>query len=321
MIDTRTCKVIVWGFKNTYHTHGHIHEGFFRAAKRMGRESYWTDEKDPAFEDYFSNALVITEHQAVNSSLPLRDGCLYAVHNLVKVDWEMGRNPEDRWSENASYILRDADVLTFGVYTCGPRPGTTMLDNGNMPLDVKAKVLEMLWATDIFPEDIEGYKATARMIVPESKNIYFIGSGRGTLDRFGEACRDNGVEFHAVGGWGRQRVSVEDNVRLVQESRFAPTLVDEFQTTHPYIPCRVLKNISYGRFGVTNSKYVNEFLGREVVFNPDTYELYRQAELELPHVPLGTLHRQMDWVAKYHTYLNRLSGLLEAVDILQGGGQ
>lgn len=66
---------------------------------------------------------------------------------------------------------------------------------------------------------------------------------------------DHGV-LHFAG------VSMEENVRLVQQAYLAPSVqgsqhlkhVDEQGVTKAYIPCRIFKNLSYGALGVTNNE-------------------------------------------------------------------
>jgi hypothetical protein len=314
MINLKTCKIIFWGFKNTYNTFGHIHEGMYRAAKRLGREAYWIDEKDYESVDFF-NALVVSEPQAINKSTPINNNCVYLIHNLNSPEI-----PED--SKRTRELLQNYNVINYGVYAEfeNPPKNTIMLDNGYMPVYPKDKTFSMLWATDIFPEDIENYKKFARIFNPDSKTIYFIGSDRDNLGPFVEGCKRNNIAFKRVGGWNAPdspRIGIEENITLVQQSRFAPTIVIGVHTNNPYIPCRILKNISYGRFGVTNSKYVNEFLQHEVIFNPDSNALVDDAERLLPTISLKVLRKQMDWVAKYHTYLNRISEVIRAVEIIQ----
>jgi hypothetical protein len=66
-----TCRFIIWGYKKIYHTHTHIHEGFYRTLQHMGKQVAWLD--NPNGVD-FSNTYIISEHDA-SKSLPIRDDC------------------------------------------------------------------------------------------------------------------------------------------------------------------------------------------------------------------------------------------------------
>ena len=81
-------KIIVWGAKlDTGHTHGFIHEGCVRAAKYMGLDVYWLDNRDNVSESFFDNAIVITEQWLVfkygtSDRMPLNKTATYFIHYL-----------------------------------------------------------------------------------------------------------------------------------------------------------------------------------------------------------------------------------------------
>jgi hypothetical protein len=307
VIDFKTCKFIMWGFKTNYHTNGHILEGFYRALKHMGREAYWLDRHCDLTNVDWSNAFIITEHQAVCNELPRRDDCFYAVHNLN------GHPVAQEYFQNTRH-------MHFGVWT------RTYEDHGLVvPLDASGAVYpekglaDILWATDLLPHEIEANKAKATVFNHDSRVINWVGNTRRTLDGFAGACREKGIEFRRLGGFDNKDVpiTVLDNMRLIQESMFAPTIVDDYQLANPYYPCRIFKNISYGHYGVTNSKFVNEFFNYELVYNPESYYLFLAAMRHLPTASLETLHRHMDRIAKDHTYLNRVKAIVEAAEIIR----
>ncbi len=53
--------------------------------------------------------------------------------------------------------------------------------------------------------------------------------------------------------------------------------VGSWQKNIGYIPCRILKNISYGHMGITNSPRVYELFENKVVYHPDCYQLFLEA--------------------------------------------
>lgn len=307
--DPKTCKVVCWGFKNTYHTNSHILEGFYRAAKAIGRPAYWLDHLSDLSGIDLSNSLFITEHQAVLPGTPVRDDCFYLVHNLY------GGSPV------ANELLKHANKVHFGVYTLhyyNDHGRMELFDNGHMPVYPERRAMDILWATDLLPVEIEANKAKATVFNHDSQEINWIGSGRRTLDNFAQACKDNKIKFNLHSSWDGHFVTVEDNVRLIQSSRFAPTIVDDYQLTHPYVPCRIFKNISYGHFALTNSRCVHDYLRqnkREVIYNPDSYALFAIGQQNLPGQCLPELHAAMDWVAAQHTYVNRTTEVLKALEL------
>ena len=45
--------------------------------------------------------------------------------------------------------------------------------------------------------------------------------------------------------------------KIIANSEIAPAIVGSWQKEHEYVPCRIFKNISYGKLGMTNSEIVN----------------------------------------------------------------
>jgi hypothetical protein len=78
-----------------------------------------------------------------------------------------------------------------------------------------------------------------------------------------------------------------------------------------YIACRLLKSISYGHLGITNSKHSYELLEKKVVYNSDESQLFYDAIKELDNYDL--IKEQMAIVKKKHTYLNRIQDLLNVL--------
>ena len=163
------------------------------------------------------------------------------------------------------------------------------------------------------------------MIEPAKPAVtYFIGSiGSGNqadVQRFATACSRHGIQFVHHNPW-HAPLSFEDAKHLVQQSTVSPDIrgsgdpdkvrMGETGTCHKkigYIPCRLFKNISYGKVGMTNCPRLKELFGDKVLLETDEAQMvprYLEASQNKDYI-----FEQMKWVKEHHTYLNRIQDLL-----------
>lgn len=112
---------------------------------------------------------------------------------------------------------------------------------------------------------------------------------------------------------------------LIQKSWFAPAFQSDHQVKHRYLPCRLFKNISYGKMGMTNNPAMVELLGKYLkegeqgpLFSREVIELVSQG-IEYEHMAYTEngkkrLKRLMEIIRDHHTFLNRLETLRNFIE-------
>jgi len=291
-------KVIIWGHKLHSHTHSYIHWAFYRTFKHLGYDTYWFDNSDDVRGFDFSGSLFITEGQ-VDQKMPVRDDCRYILHNC----------------DGARYkSLKDKDLcICLQVYThdCLPRKVEEVDDF--IFVDRGDRCIYMPWATDLLPHEIDAQKERIqREGMTRSHIIHWVGTSStgefGNIDEinaFRKAAAQHGLSFKFD-----RNLSMEDNIRVIQASYVAPALQGAWQVKNGYIPCRIFKNISYGKMGVTNSETVSRLFKGKIVYNPDCYRLCYDAVARVKNMSQDDLFELMDLVRTKHTYINRIHWLL-----------
>jgi hypothetical protein len=318
-------KFIVWGFRNreNYHTHSHIHEGFYRAAKWLRPESLWLDHSSDLTGIDFHNSIFLTEHDAAKRGMPLRQDCFYVVHGMSD-DAAIRETISALSTYHLSWNVYHDFSHVYGTQGNPAAHGITTMQfpltekmwlGEDCPFYPKEQHMDFRWATDLLPYEIQQNKRSVAY-TRESKVINWVGTfwhvNEKEIAAFKRACDENGIDFRHYGAGQEGVMSIEENVRLVRESHFAPAIVGSHHITEGYAPCRIFKNISYGQMGVTNSKRVNDIFGGKLIYNPDPYKLFYDARDELPSLPPERVWDLMDEVAAKHTYVNRLFKILEA---------
>jgi hypothetical protein len=107
-----------------------------------------------------------------------------------------------------------------------------------------------------------------------------------------------------------QNASDEENRNLIRESFLCPDFRSDFHLQHGYVPCRMWKNISYGRITGTNSPLVKRALGDYVVFGGTPQTLYQNL-LEAEINQSVNMKEAMSYVKENHTFINRVNNLLK----------
>jgi hypothetical protein len=128
---------------------------------------------------------------------------------------------------------------------------------------------------------------------------------------FIEIVKRNNIQFNH---YDPQKVSTseDDNIKYMQNSFFVPDFRPQEQKDNLYVPCRVLKAISYGCLAVSDAPYLKDFIDNSLLVSADAEEIFdlgikNQYNKEL------ILH-QMEIVKRDHTYVNRCKGLLKIVE-------
>jgi hypothetical protein len=285
-------KVIIWGHLLHSHTHSYIHAAFYKAFQYLGYETYWLDNtlKNKTCMN-FDNCLFLTECQ-VDSFLPINKNCKYILHN----------------NDKTKFLDIIDNVVCMQVYTNDVINRDNKI-NEYTYLSPDNKCLYQPWATDLLPEEVDKEISNLGNQTKE-KTIYWVGTIGGgqfgninEINGFKNACLKNGINFEHKSG-----ASDEEHKKLIQKSYLAPQISGTWQVEKGYIPCRIFKNISYGQYGITNSKKVQEIFDGQLIYNLDTYSLFNDAEKLKEKQDIKKL---MQIVKEKHTYLNRINNLIE----------
>ena len=302
-------KIVIWGHTNTFHTHYWIHFAFNRAFKYMKYDTIWLSDQplSPNELEITENTLFITEGQC-DKYIPINKKCYYILHNC-----------KNKYKNN----IPNNQIILLQVYT---NPALAKIYN---PIkydnfmyynfdNLDKRICYMPWATDILPNEINNIIQNIDSIINLQKNnAKFIGSVWGgefgnipQINKYKNECRKNNIPFHNYSG-----INMQQNIKLIQESKYSPTIVGEWQQIRGYIPCRAFKNISYGGYCITNSKEVYEIFEKKVCYDPDCSKLFYKGKEYINQMTKEKIIDLMNIVKNKHTYINRIQFLLNGFDL------
>jgi hypothetical protein len=305
----RPRRAVIWGHPLHSHTHSYVHEGFARAFEALGIETIWTSEPSALAGLDLDGTLFLTEGQVIDG-MPYDPRARYVLHN-VDPSWSRGR---------------ERSVLGLQVYTTSPRErceagGPLERIDGYTYIERDERGIATLyqpWATDLLPHEFDldvtfppaWSPGDLRKLGPSPYFAAWVGTigdgvfgNREQLTPFFEACESHGVDVLHLAGVDRRT-----HMCAIRSSLLAPAIVGRWQLEHGYIPCRIFKNVSYGRLGVTNSPHVQEIFESEVPCHDDGTELFDVAMGRARERAL--LGEQMREVRARHTYVNRIETIL-----------
>lgn len=295
-------QVVIWGHPLHSHTHSYIHAAFFKTFTALGYKTLWLHNNSDVSSVDFRNSLFITEGQA-DQNIPLRDDCWYILHNCNHTKYH------DLFLKNRGIVLQvyTHDVLDRPVQKIEPC----------IYYDVEGKIIYMPWATDLLPEEIDLIKQS--MTTKKQHFVTFVGSIEGgyfgnasQINQFKKACAENKISFIH-----KTKINSDETIHQTQTAAMAPAIQGAWQVQKGYIPCRIFKNISYGAFGITNSATVWELFDKKIIYNPDCYRLFYDAQKRLKRLTNDDLFELMNIVKEKHTYINRINHLLTFFDQTQ----
>lgn len=328
-------KVIIWGFPLHTHTHSYIHYGWVKGFKHLGYDTYWFDDKNVPTNFDFNNCLFITEGYA-ETNIPIVETSTYFVH--------IARNPEKYIGKVKRFVeirylvdgIKDCNYnYVLNKERCTKVSGCTyhekLHNNGgiakhhNSPQPMEYECIYTCWATDLLPHEI----VESNIYKPKDKCIYWFGSANHTntkeINIFYNECVKNGIQFVTNDPW-RNPLPFDVVQDYTMKSIMSPDFRSsgdpnkvaqgETGTCHKqigYIACRLLKSISYGHLGITNSKHAYELLDKKVVYNSDEKQLFYDSVSHLQNYDL--IKEQMRIVRENHTYLNRIQDLLAVINL------
>lgn len=328
----RVTDVVVWGLRTNTHSHHYIHRGVFTCfaalAGRAGVRVHWYDDlplRRPIRRPNRRrrNYLIFASpHYDADRHVPLVDDARYILHADWSRSWTSKRTI-DQYGGHAD----SGRAVYWRVFRGFPPPG-----DGFEPLaadeltffNPSQRRLLMPWATDLLPRQVNTSiqyverRFRACTLFPGNR-VLFVGSvwarNEAVMRRFGAACRRHGLDF-AV-----ERIDgMDELIAATRESYMAPAIQGEGhrKNVHEfYLPCRILKNISYGALGVTNNPGVHDLFGKRLIYAEDEDLLlgrYAARVARFGQSALEDMIDLMELVRERHTYVNRLTHCLRQLN-------
>ena len=100
----------------------------------------------------------------------------------------------------------------------------------------------------------------------------------------------------------------------MQQSIIAPAFQDVKQINDHYIPCRIFKNISYGRMGITNNFKVYELFDKKIIYDKNiNIAIKKGIEFE-NNYDKNKIIELMTYVKNNHTYIQRIKTMKDFIN-------
>ena len=327
-------KIIVWGAKpDTGHTHAFVHDACVRAAEYLGYPTYWLDNRDNLPDEFFDNALIISEQwlvfqNGISNQLPLRPTSTYIIHYLGNKGPVEGNPGASMYLGKVGRLIDFRFACNWGVdgvedknyayhfekekYT-PINDGTSFFEKGS-----DYDIFYSIWATDLLPNEIDF--ETRLTPFKEPRYAFFGGTIREDNQEmftpFIEECEKNGLPFTYNSPW-KNPLTVEQMRNVVVQSYLPLDVRPRNHLANGYISCRSIKNISYGALCLTNSKETYDFFDQEIAYTDNPKDLFYVAkEMQDDPKTKGLILKQMKKVKDKHTYVNRIKDMITVVEMI-----
>lgn len=291
-------KVVIWGHPIHSHTHSYIHYGFYKALKHLEYDVEWVDDCEDSQDVNLENAIVITENNC-SKFLPIIDSAKYLIHNLHDDFVETG-------SENIHNLLVYHENYSWDG-------NQEQIDDYSW-FDSKTKTSVIMWASDLLPREIE--LNSPCLFDDTKKDVFYVGTigGKNAVD-FAHVCANNGKNFYNLGGYtGSTKGDFkfydhDDSMNAIRESFISFDIREECHINNGYIPCRLFKNISYGKWTGSNSKKVEKYFDGYLTIEENLNELYQKIVNDYSKCDENKIKNCMKFVQENHTYINRVNSI------------
>ena len=290
--------IILWGHSNFKHTHSYIHYGFYKAFKYLGYKCLWIDDNNKNYD--LKKSLFITEGQ-VDNNIPLLNDSFYILHNCNNLKYNK---------------IPKKNIINLQVFTLDcifkHKAKKLPFENGYYLDDC----IIISWATDLLPYEINENIFNLDKINKSVKNeINFIGMSTDKWNIVENYCNKNNILYRNYGGFNLEtKVSSKQNMDLIQHSIIAPSIQSNWQIKNSYIPCRIFKNISYGKMGLSNNYYVYELFDKKILYDNNIEKLCEKG-IKYFLTNNNNLLELMITVRDKHTYVNRINAIFWLINL------
>lgn len=291
-------RLIVWGGRENLDSIRHVLRHYFENANRLTGHALWLKD-DPAMMSAILPGDTVLAVDVTAHHLGYLPGVRYILHNFD------GAHPLCQALEETP-----ENLLRLQVWT---NDATGEEWDICRQFDLEARTLFQPWGTDVLAEDF-----MSPVFNPESGRVAFVGAvwadqwqgvelgNEGTIGELRAWCRQRALMFDH-----RTHVPDSVNIDVVRAARLAPALAGQWQCDKGYVPCRALKNVSYGALCVTNVPSVKRILWPTAVEGETVEELMEEALGMHRTLYLNLVREQQRRVARY-TYRQSLESIERA---------
>lgn len=304
--ETQIKRIVIWGLRTKYHTHRHIHQAFYKNAKKLGFETLWVED-DKKNQKYIQPGDLIISADPVGKmvpekftfeeyNLPVREDVFYCLHNFKDVFREK--------INKKNYInLQVYHDIVLNIKNIEKWNPVTYFDN-------ETKTLYQPWGTDLLPEEFK------KPVYNKNKFVFWIGSiwndslNRGNINEMRElkdTLKNQDLTFinlRFIPDWL--------NIFFIRLSRIAPAIAGRFQVEVNYLPCRMFKNISYGQLGITNVSKFKDILGEHFIEGENIRTIIDNT-LSLSKTEYLAKIKAQQEIIKSYTYKSALENIFKAL--------
>jgi hypothetical protein len=301
-------KILIIGHELHSHSHSYIFNGIYIALQHLNHKVDWiyTDEEINKIKNKNTNYDIILTELYYNKNIPIIENCKYIIQQpFLELFDENNNYQTDNFMFDLFKNINKENIIIWRPYLkkFNKHIFDNIIINGY-------KIIIMPWATDLLPEEINQNILLLPSIL--SNNISnFIGMPlqhnqilKDVLEKYNIIYKNYGGTFNKDSDKNK---SVQENIELIQESIIAPALQSDWQIENEYIPCRIFKNISYGKMGITNNKAVNKLFNNKLIYSENIEELIKQGlEFEKRNDKFDKIKELMIEIRDNHTYINRI---------------